>query len=200
MTPQETEQLLRRAAEDDPQAVDRLMAAHRRRLKQMITVRMDQRLRQRLDPSDVVQETLLEAARRLPDYLSEDSIPFYPWLRQMAVNRLIDLHRRHLVSQKRSVRREGPAPFLPDESVMQLATRLAAPGSSPSRHAQKQEQRERVKEKLGELDPGLKEVLVLQYLEELSTNEIAPILGVSERTVRRWHRQAIEQLGDLLTR
>jgi DNA-directed RNA polymerase specialized sigma24 family protein len=60
----------------------------------MVAVRIDPRLAARVDPSDVVQETLTEAHRRLDDYLAARPVPFYPWLRQLVRDRLADLHRR----------------------------------------------------------------------------------------------------------
>ena len=92
----ETDGLLNRAAEGDATAVNDLMGRHRGRLERMVAVRMDQRLARRIDPSDVVQETLAEASRRLPEYLKARPIAFYPWLRQLAWNRLVDLYRFHV--------------------------------------------------------------------------------------------------------
>src|SRR5262249_40076711 len=106
MTTTDTELLLRRVAEGDDAARDQLIELYRRRLRRMVAVRFDIRLAARADPSDVVQETLAEAAAQLDRYLQERPLPFYPWLRQMALRRLIDLNRRHLQARRRSVIRE----------------------------------------------------------------------------------------------
>src|SRR5690349_19042560 len=108
MTPAEpdTEQLLDRAAAGDAEARGRLLDRHRARLRQLVALRLDRRLAARTDPSDVVQESLLEAGRRLDDYLRQRPVPFYVWLRQLALDRVVDQHRRHVRSKKRSVRRE----------------------------------------------------------------------------------------------
>src|SRR5438105_1203288 len=92
----DTEQLLARAGDGDTQARDRLFQRHRPRLRNLIALRMDRRLAARLDPSDVVQDTLGEAAQQMSDYLRRRPLPFYPWLRQIALEKLIDQHRRHL--------------------------------------------------------------------------------------------------------
>src|SRR5438552_6470684 len=92
----DTEQLLQRASTGDQAAREALLVRYRHRLRQMIAVRMDRRLTARIDPSDVVQEALTEACFKLPAYLAERPLPVYPWLRQLAWERLIDLHRRHL--------------------------------------------------------------------------------------------------------
>ena len=94
-----TEILIRRAAVDDESAIASLMAMHRGKLRRMVAIRMDRRLSARIDPSDVVQDTLVTAVRRLPEFITIRPVAFYPWLRSIAVNRLVDLHRRHLVAR-----------------------------------------------------------------------------------------------------
>ena len=101
----DTDQLLDRAGRGDRDARDRLLDRCRPRLRSLVALRIDPRLAARVDPSDVVQESLAEADRRLADYLRDRPLPFYPWLRQLALERLADLHRRHVRTQKRSVRR-----------------------------------------------------------------------------------------------
>jgi RNA polymerase sigma-70 factor (ECF subfamily) len=127
----DTDQLLQRAGQGDTEARQQLLMRHRQRPRQMIGLRMDRRLAARLDPSDVVQETLAEAIQQLSDYLRRRPLPFYPWLRQLALDRLAELHRRHIRARKRSVTAEEALAF-PDESVQELAARLLSRGSSPS--------------------------------------------------------------------
>lgn len=192
-----TEQLLDRAGSGSRSAVQRLLGEHRDRLRRMVGVRLDPRMSGRVDPSDVVQETLAEAARKLPDYLRHRPVPFYPWLRQLAWEQLVDLHRRHVQAQKRSVTREVPLP-LPDQSTMELAQRLMAAGPSPSGQMIRAELVTRVRDGLDRLPTQYREVLVLRYLEQLSTGEIAAVLHVSMRTVQARHRQALEQLEETM--
>jgi RNA polymerase sigma-70 factor (ECF subfamily) len=165
----------------------------------MIALRMDRRLAARVDPSDVVQETLAEAVIKLSDYLRNRPLPFYPWLRQLAWDRLVALHRWHLRAKKRSVTREEHAePALPNDSVLELANRLMARGSSPSDRLQREEQRTRVRAALLRLADADREVLVLRHLEQLSTREIAAVLRTSEGAVYTRHLRALERLRDLL--
>src|SRR3954466_5551695 len=129
----DTSALLASAAAGDAHARDRLLGRHRDRLRRMVAVRLDGRLAPRVDPSDLIQETLAEAAVRLSDFLRERPLPFYPWLRQIAWDRLVAAHRRHLHAGRRSVARGRPwSVALPDESAGQLADRLVAGGTSPS--------------------------------------------------------------------
>jgi RNA polymerase sigma-70 factor (ECF subfamily) len=165
----------------------------------MVALRMDRRMRARVDPSDVVQETLHEADQQLSDYLRRRPLPFYPWLRQIALERLIDYHRRHIHAQKRSVKREEqPLPRLPDESMLDLAHRLFRSGSSPSVQLQRRELRERVQRILSQLSERDREVLILRHLEQLSARDIAAVLGISEGAVHTRHLRALERMRKAL--
>src|SRR5271157_5727096 len=102
----ETADLLEKVRQGEAGAVDRLLAVHREPLRRMIGLRLDPALAARLDASDVVQDVLLEAHRRLTDYLRNPTMPFQLWLRHIAKDHLIDAHRRHRVAQRRSLDRE----------------------------------------------------------------------------------------------
>ncbi len=112
----ETEDLMRRADDGEKVAVEELLARYRGR--QMIALRMDPRLAARLDASDVVQETLVKASRKFPEYLQDRPLPFYPWLRQIAWEQLVDANRRHVRAQKRAVGRHNWEHTLPHRSTM----------------------------------------------------------------------------------
>jgi RNA polymerase sigma-70 factor, ECF subfamily len=191
----DTEELLDRAGKGDRLACQDLLARHRGRLRQMVALRIDRRMAARVDPSDVVQDALVDAAGQLSDYLVNRPIPFYPWLRQFAWERLIQLHRFHLRSQRRSVDREQLRIFdLPGDSEAILADRLAFSASEPSDHLVREELRERVQAALAALAPRDREVLVLRYLEQLATAEIASVLDIGEAAVKARHRRALERL------
>ena len=195
----ETEALIRQAADGDRSARQRLIALHRERLRRMVAVRMDGRLAARIDASDVVQEALAEADRHLDAYFQERPLPFYPWLRQFAWQRLRHLHRHHIDARRRSVLREVPWELpLPDHSALDLARRMTASGTSPSRRLIRDEERERVQAALSRLDPRDREVLVLRYLEDLSTEEIVAVLGIRAGAVKMRHVRALERLRGLL--
>src|SRR5215467_12298973 len=84
----ETDQLLQRAAQGDRQGLGALLERHRKRLRRMIALRLDQRLQGRIDASDVLQEAFLEVAARLPEYLQQPSMPFLLWLRFLTGSRV----------------------------------------------------------------------------------------------------------------
>src|SRR6185436_2060258 len=108
----------------------------------MVAIRLDTRIAARIDPSDVVQEALADAARRLDDYLRERPMPYYPWLRRLASDRLDKAYRRH-TARRRNVGREQVR--LPEESALELAGRLAASTSGPSQAALRRERRQQVR-------------------------------------------------------
>ncbi|MEX0586637.1 MAG: sigma-70 family RNA polymerase sigma factor [Pirellulales bacterium] len=195
----QTTELLRRARRGDTAAVQRLLRDHRDRLRRMVALRLDRRLAARIDPSDIVQEALAEAVQKLPKYLSEEPIPFYPWLRRIAWEKLVKARLRHVSAQKRSVRREQSlAGFLSDESLVQLADQFVAPGTNPSQRLLQEELRHRVRTALQRLPPRDRELLVLRYLEQLSTNEATAALGISETAFLKRQMRAIVRLRKLL--
>lgn len=128
----ETRSLLNAVASGQLTVFERLFERHRDELHRAVELRFDPRLRGRADPSDVVQETHLEAFRRLDDYLAREPMPFRLWLRRTAQQRLIKLRERHLKASRRSVQRELP---LPDQTSMLLANRLYGKGPTASEQA-----------------------------------------------------------------
>jgi RNA polymerase sigma-70 factor (ECF subfamily) len=195
----DTESLLEQAERGDTQARERLLARHRDRLRRMVAYRFDRRLAARVDPSDVVQEVLIEANGKLDRYLGDRPLPFYPWLRELAWEHLATLHRRHVRAQRRTIRLEDPGVLsLPEESAAELAARLVDSTSSPSRRLLRQEQQQRVRLALVRLAERDREVLVLRHLEQLSVTETAEILAVSPGAVKVRHLRALERLRALL--
>jgi RNA polymerase sigma-70 factor (ECF subfamily) len=166
----------------------------------MVAVRMDPRLAARVDPSDVVQETLVEAAGKLPEYITERRLPFYSWLRELACERLTRLYRRHIRAKQRSVTREERLDLrLSDKSAVELASQLAASGSRPSGRIDRQEMQQRVRTALKRLAANDREILIMRHLEQLEIAEIADILKISPQAVMMRRLRAFERLRRLLT-
>jgi RNA polymerase sigma-70 factor, ECF subfamily len=190
----DSDELLNRVSRGDESAKGPLLDRHRQRLRQMVAIRLDRRLQARIDPSDVVQDALGEAAGKLSRYAAQRPLPFYPWLRQIAWERIIQLHRRHIRAGRRSVVREQFGLPLPDESASALADRLIVAGSSPSGRLHRAEQRNRIQNTLAQLSEPDREVLVLRYLEHLSTREIAAVLNLTESGVKARQLRALRRL------
>jgi len=134
----------------------------------------------------------------LDRYLQERPLPFYRWLRQLAQRRLIELHRRHIRAQRRTVTREYAVSSLPDESALALVERLLGRHSSPSAGLHRQERRDRVHKALAALPKPDLQVLVLRILEGLPTRQTAAVIGISESAVRSRQVRALERLRALL--
>jgi RNA polymerase sigma-70 factor (ECF subfamily) len=196
----DTDRLVERAAQGDAVARDDLLNLHRDRLKRMVAVRLDPRMAGRIDPSDVVQETLAAAEQRLDRYLAEQPVAWYPWLRSLAWNQLIDIHRRHVRAQRRSVAREEPwEKAMSDASATRLAECLPGKTLSPSRQILQQEIQKRVRSLLAELPCRDREIIVMRHLEGMSVREIASILEIPEGTVKSRHFRILESLRRVLS-
>src|SRR5205823_11237650 len=138
----------------------------------MVHLRLSRRLQGRVDDSDVLQETFLDVARRLPEYTADPKLPFYLWLRHMAGLKLAEVHRRHLGTQRRDADREVTLHRggLPEADSASLAAQLLGTVTTPSEAAIRAEQRLAVQEALDGLDPVDREVLALKHFEQLSTS------------------------------
>lgn len=176
--------LIDRATRGDATARQALLECYRGELREVVASRLDRRLAARVDPSDVVQDTLADASRRLDDYLRDRPIPFFGWLRQLAGERVIDAHRRHLFAGRRSVDREDRIAAPADGSGDLVPRGLLAADTSPSNRLARQERNEQVMAALACLSPRDREVLVLRYLEQRGTAEIAAALSITEGAVK----------------
>jgi RNA polymerase sigma-70 factor, ECF subfamily len=196
----ETNQLLEQAAQGDQRGLGTLLGRHRDRLQRMVSLRMDRRLQGRIDPSDVIQEAYLEASVRLAEYLRDPSMPFFLWLRFLAGQKLVTLHRHHLGVQMRAVGQEvalcrGP---LPEASSAALAAHLMGHDTRASEAAIRAELRIRVQDGLNSMDPLDREVLALRHFEQLSRAEIAQVLEISEGAAGKRYIRALERLKRIL--
>ncbi len=195
----DTESLLAAAAGGDAAALQVLLEQHRERLRRMVDLRLDSRVSARLDASDVVQETLLDAARKLADYERERPLPFYPWLHRLAAERVAEAHRQHLRAENRSVGREKGGAFAwRDDSARLLVDCLVATDTTPGHALVREERRQRVHAALERLTPTDREILVMRYLEDLSFPEIAAILEIGESAAKMRHLRAIERIRSVM--
>jgi RNA polymerase sigma-70 factor (ECF subfamily) len=199
-SPDDTDYLLRNAAIGDTSAIEKLLGRYRERLRRMIALRLDVQLAARVDASDVVQETLVDAARRMTDYARDRPLPFYPWLHRLAAERLAEVHRRHRQSKARSVAREEAVVFAwPDGSAQLMVNRLTAHDTTPGHALLREEQRRQLRAALEVLAPIDREVLMMHYLEDLSFPEIAAILAIGEGAAKMRHLRALRRIRALMS-
>ena len=195
-----SDELLRRAGVGDPHALAELFARYRDRLRRMVRLRMDRRLRGRVDPSDILQEAQLEILRRAAEYAADPRLPPFLWLRLITGQRLAALHRRHLGAKMRSAGQEialhrGP---MPQATSASLAEMLLGRLTSPTQAARRAEVRLLLQEALNGMDPLDREVLTLRHFEELSNAEVAQVLGLSKTAASNRYIRALERLREAL--
>ncbi len=197
---QQTQELLAGARAGDADAIDRLLDRHRDSLRRMIGLRLDKQINRRLDVSDVVQDVLVEANRRLKDYLANPVLAFHLWIRQIAKDRIIDAHRRHRVSAKRSVDREQAlvAQGAVDHSTMELAGQLCDPELTPAAAATQHELAVHVQGAIELLEERDKEIILMRHYEQLNNQEIAQSLGLTEPAASMRYLRALKRLRKLL--
>lgn len=179
--------------------MEQLFDRHRDQLRKMVVSRMDSRLASRVDPSDVIQETLVRASRQLPEYIRDRPLPFYPWLRQIAWQQLVDLNQRHIWAKKRSVLSEQELDVgLSDGSVLDLARHFVGSGTSPSQRLLRDEMRQRVRSALSRMESADREILLMRHVEQMRVSDIAALLSVSESAVKMRRLRAVRRLRELL--
>jgi RNA polymerase sigma-70 factor (ECF subfamily) len=196
----EESEFLQRASRGDVRVVQDLFTRYSSRLKHMVKLRLDPRVRGRVDPSDVVQEAYLEVCRKLADYLREPKLPFFLWLRLVTGQKLALVHRQHLGVQARDAGREVSLyrGALPTASSAALAARLMGKLTTPSQAAVKAELKLRIQEALNSMDALDREVLTLRHFEQLSNAETALVLGIKETAAANRYVRALERLRGIL--
>ena len=167
----------------------------------MVHIRLSRRLQGRVDDSDVLQEAFLDVSQRLPEYTADPKLPFFLWLRHMTGLRLAEIHRRHLGTQLRDADREVTLHRggLPEADSVSLAAHLLGQLTTPSQVAIKAETRLMVQDALNSMEPVDREVLALKHFEQLSTSEIAEVLGMSKAGAGSRYLRAIKRLKDILS-
>jgi RNA polymerase sigma-70 factor (ECF subfamily) len=179
----------------DRSAFEQLFARHHAYLHRVVELRLDPRLRSRVDPADVVQEAYVEALNRLNGYLKHPALPFRLWLRQIACDRVLKARRHHLGAARRAVSREVP---LPEQSSLVLARQLLAAGSSPSQQMDHGELVRRLRRAVAQLPDADREVVMLRHFEGLSNQEVALLLGIQPATASKRHGRAVLRLHRIL--
>lgn len=177
---------------DESSFADRF-TEYRPRLKQMLQFRIDPRLRTRVDLSDILQESYIDAYRRLDHFRGKPNLSLYVWLRQITLQRLIDIHRQHIKADKRNVRNEVRLENQATTSAA-FAAHLVDRVISPSQLAIRHEMVSQTESALEQMDEIDREVLALRHFEELSNGEVAQVLSLSEAAASNRYVRALTRL------
>jgi len=196
----EQEQLLVLARAGDASALGQLLELYRGYLGILARLQIGQRLQRKVDASDVVQETFLEAARDFPQFRGTTEAELVSWLRQILATNLVDLVRRYSGTQQRDPRLERELAIELDQSSRLLDGGLADRGSSPSDRADRREQGVLLANALGRLPQNYREVILLCHFQGLSFPDVARRMGRSLDSVKHlWARALVRlrrSLGD----
>jgi RNA polymerase sigma-70 factor (ECF subfamily) len=184
----------------DLHALGALLAGHRERLRRMVQMRLDVRLRARVDPSDVIQDAFVEVSKRVDEFRRQRNMPLFIWLRLLVGERLIVLHRQHLGAQMRDVRRQVSLYHhaLPEASTAAIAAHLLGQHTSPTEAAVRAERALRLQEALNTIDPMDREVLTLRHFEQLTRAETAQVLSIEESAAGKRYVRALKRLKEIL--
>jgi RNA polymerase sigma-70 factor (ECF subfamily) len=185
---------LQRVFGGDPEALDQLLDQHRGYLRRVVDARMEPSLRQRVDPSDVIQETLIVASQRIEDYMRRRPGSFRLWLRSTALERLVDARRVHL-ARKRSVEQDVR---MSDASSMSIARAFMA--GRPSENALRRELIGQVQTALEQISAADRDILVMRHAEGLTNAEVAELLEMQPKTASKRYGRALQRLADQLSR
>ncbi len=189
----ETVRLLGKVAEGHAEAFALLFERHRAVLERVVRKRLDPRLLVRADASDVLQETQLEAFKRLDDYLVKRPMPFRLWLLKTTCEQIRRVQRRHLETAKRSVDRQLP---LPEDSSLRLAV---VGEDTPSGPAKRREVAIDVRAALARLSEHDREIVMLRNFEQLSNSEVVGLLEITPEAARKRLRRALLRLQGFLS-
>jgi RNA polymerase sigma-70 factor (ECF subfamily) len=191
----ETRRLLERLEQGDANGFEQLFARHRASIRKLADRRLDARIRARLDPSDIVQETFLEASRTLDDFLARRPMPFGLWLMKTAYQRVAKAQRQHLEAAKRTIKREIP---MPDASSLMLARRIVGAGTTPASIAQREERAQLVRQALALLNDSEREVILLRIFERLTSREAGCVLDITAEAAQKRYARGLLKLRALL--
>ena len=192
--------LLKQLAAGEESALGGLFALHRPRLWRMVNFRLDPRLTGRIDADDILQDAYVDAAQRISTYQHHHDQSFYVWLRLVVLQTMVNLHRHHLGTQKRDIRREVSKRITyPEATSVSLIRHVVGTVASPSQIALKAESLRQLEEALQQMKPIDQEVLALRHFEELTNAEVSELLGIEQKAASIRYVRAIARLRTLLS-
>jgi RNA polymerase sigma-70 factor (ECF subfamily) len=188
-----TEELLRQARAGDAEARGRLLQGYRSYLTLLARVQLGRQVQSKVDPSDLVQETFLEAHRDFDQFRGQSEAELRAWLRRLLVHNLAN-QLRHYRSQRRDFRLEQQLAIALDQSSQALEQGLLASDSTPSAGTARREAGLRLAEALERLPLEAREILLLRHFQGLTFPAIARRLGKSLDGVKNTWLRSLAQL------
>ena len=191
---------LRRAYETGPEKTFEYVHGYRDRLRRLVAFRLDSRVKKRIDPSDVIQEAYVDILRRVGEYIASPDVPFFIWLRYLTLQKLNQIHEKHIKARSRSVADEFElhAKMIPNATSLAIAAQLVGKLDTPAAAALREERRLLVLEALNAIPETDREVLALRHFEQLQNREVARVLGIEESAASHRYYRALERLKSRL--
>lgn len=192
-----TDELIDRAKRRDEAALTELLNANAQRLLESIRAELGDRLRQRLESQDIIQQVYLDALNDIDHFVQRGPDSFFAWLRRIAMNRICDVDRKAFKTTKRGGEARA-ADLGGDASMKGLFDALAGSFTSPSMVADHADRTKLLRSALGRLSDDQREVIELRYMKQLNVAETAAKMDRSERAVRSLCVRALIHLRELL--
>ena len=192
--------LVQKMRDGNQDALAEVFSHYRERLRRIIRFRLDYRIAGRISDSDVLQESFIAAAKRLEHFTDQTEMSPFLWLRLIAGQQLIDLHRQHIQAEMRDVRKEvslqasAPSPH----TSLAIAAHLVGHATAVSEVVSRAERIEKLEATLNEMDAIDREVIALRHFEELSNIETARVLGIETSAASKRYLRAMGRLGQLM--
>ena len=193
----EPRDLLELARQGDAEALGSLLVGYRRYVELMAHIQRDRSVQPKIAPSDIAQETFVQALRSFDQFRGSTEAELLQWLRSIAASKMA-MASRHFHTQKHDVRLEGRLGDEMDRWSDRVATWLTPEGSSPSQQASRREQAVVLANALAELGADYREVILLRHFDELQFSDIAARMGRSINSVKNTWARAIRKLRELI--
>jgi len=184
----------------DKKVLGEILEGYRGKLDHFVDSRLDRRLKPRIDPSDVIQETYLEVLMRIETYLLNPRIPFYCWLRFITTQKVLQLQRAHLCAKMRSAAFEVSLQdrYFLDQGVILPGEFLEDGDSSPILRLESKERREILRKALKEMSSTDRKILLLRHFKLLSNSGISRALGIKESAASMRYLRALKRLKKII--
>jgi RNA polymerase sigma-70 factor (ECF subfamily) len=190
--------LLAQARAGDAAARDRLFALCRNYVAIVARTQVESWVRAKFDPSDLVQQTLLEAHRAFASFHGQTGAEWLGWLRGILTHNALDFARQYGATQKRQVHREVPLRQPASDSTPVRGLEPVDPHDSPSKQLLLHERELLLADALAQLSPEHREVILLRNLQGLSFEEVAERMGRSRPAAQMLWMRALHKLQALL--
>lgn len=184
---------------EDSAALAEAFARHRERLRKMVRLRLDGRLRRQVSSAAVLEQVYCDACRRLGEYLADPSAAFFLWLRLLTAERIQQLHQQHFGDQAPSTGQEF-CPYqrpLPAVHAASMAAQLLGERAA-HQAALRADQLLRLQSALNSLQPLDREVVALRHFEELTLDEAACVLGLDRASATLRYLEALKRFNEIL--